>query len=86
MRKKIDPKTISLHHSTCLEKARDNEFIIVINRKSRVVMKDGKTILQKAKKITTKFPGALVKVESTAPVCSKTKSFLKDNQIDIYEK
>ena len=59
------------------------EFILVINRKSRVIMKDAITILKKAEIIKEKVPNASVSLETTAPVCSKSIKFLKENGVEV---
>ncbi len=79
----IDPKTFGLHPSTRIIKTGDNRFTIVIQRKSRIIMKDGRNILSKAEQIKSKIGTAVVDVKTTAPVCSKTSAFLKEQGIKI---
>ncbi len=79
----IDPKTFGLHPSTRITKTGDNRFTIVIHRKSRIIMKDGRNILSKAEQIKSKFGSARVDVRTTAPVCSKTSVFLEEQGIKI---
>lgn len=83
MNKPIDPKTFGLHFSTKIEQENDTQFIIRINRKSRIIMKDGEKILANAGKIKSKVPGAVVTIATTAPVCSKTRQFLSDQGIGV---
>ncbi len=64
-------------------KKNSNEFIIVINRKSRIVMKDALAIIKKAKKIKEKEPNAIVTLQTSAPVCSKSIKFMKDKEIGV---
>tara|TARA_Y100001968_G_C19344542_1_gene711351 strand:- start:632 stop:790 length:159 start_codon:yes stop_codon:yes gene_type:complete len=45
-------------------------------------MKDGKKILEIAKKIKTKTK-TNVFLATTAPLCSKTKTYLKENNVEI---
>ena len=45
-------------------------------------MKDGKKILKIAKQIKKQIK-TCVFLATTAPVCSKTKSYLKENKIEI---
>jgi len=79
----IDPKTLGLHFSTKIEQENDTRFTIRIDRKSRIIMKDGEKILANAKKIKSKVPGAVVTVAATAPICSKTRQFLADQGISV---
>ena len=51
MGKPMDPKTFGLPPRTVLERVGDNKIAIVIRRKSRIIMKDGRNILEKASKI-----------------------------------
>ncbi len=83
MNKFIDPKLFNLPSSTKLRKIGANQFYIVIQRKSRIIMKDGEGILTKASKINEHVPNAKVSLRTSAPVCSKTKSFLKGYNISV---
>ena len=78
----IDPKLYDLHSRIILRKNKKNIYI-VIDRKSRVIMKDGYRILEIAKKIRDFETGKNVGVLSGAPVCSKTQKFLTENNITI---
>ena len=83
MKEQVDPKLYDLPPRTVLMKRGSDEFILVINRKSRIIMKDALTILKKAEKIKEKAFHARVIVETSAPVCSKSIKFLKDNGIRV---
>ena len=78
----IDPKLYDLHSRIILRKNKKNIYI-VIDRKSRVIMKDGYRILEIAKKIRDFETGKNVSVLSNAPVCSKTRKLLTENNIII---
>ena len=80
--KKIDPKLYGLHSRITLRKNK-KDIYIVIDRKSRVVMKDGHRILEIVKKIRELETGKNVSVLLGAPVCSKTQKFLTENNIAI---
>jgi hypothetical protein len=87
LKESVDPKLYGLPSRTVLIKTRGSEeFILVINRKSRIIMKDAKTILNKADKIKEKIPSASVSLETTAPVCSKSIKFLKENDVETLKK
>jgi len=83
MPRTIDPKAFGLHHTTVLEQSGKKEFVLVINRKSRIILSDGDKILQKAARIIEKVPGATVSLRTTAPVCSKTTALLKENNVEL---
>ena len=80
--KKINPKLYGLHSRIVLRKNKKNIYL-VIDRKSRIIMKDGHRILEIAKKIRDFEAGKNVSVLSSAPVCSKTQKFLTENKITI---
>jgi hypothetical protein len=79
----VDPKLFDLPSSTKLRQIGANQFDIVIQRKSRIIMKDGENILTKASKIKEYIPNAKVSLRTSAPVCGKTKAFLKDHNISV---
>ena len=83
MKEQIDPKLYELPPRTVLMKRGPDEFILVINRKSRIIMKDALTLLKRAEKIKGKALNALVMVATNASVCSKSIQFLKDNGIGL---
>ncbi len=79
----VDPKSYGLPPRTVLKKTGPGKFTLVINRKSRIIMKDAKGILDKANKIKDKDSNALVSLETTAPVCSKSIQFLNKKEIAV---
>jgi hypothetical protein len=81
--KKIDPKQYNLFPRVDLRQEKPNDIYIVINRKSRIIMKDGIKILEMVKKINKVDRNKRVSVLTSAPVCSKTKQFLLDNNTPI---
>lgn len=83
MTEQIDPKLYDLPSRTVLMKKGPDEFILVINRKSRIIMKDALTILKKVEKIKEKIQDASIVLETSAPVCSKSIKFLKENGVDV---
>lgn len=80
---KLDPKQFGLPTRTVLEQVDANLIVLVIDRKSRIIMADGKTILEKINKIKAALPTAKVALRTTAPVCSKTKIFFEDEDIRL---
>ncbi len=79
----LSPKDFGLPPRTVLEKIDKNIIAIVINRKSRIIMADGKKILEKVKRIKNVRPGTTVVLKTTAPVCSKTTKFLEQEGVRI---
>ena len=79
----IDPTKFSLNKRVVLRQGPTNHIAIIINRKSRIIMKDGLRILDQANRIQAILPAVRVSVETNAPVCSKTNKFLSDHHINI---
>ncbi len=46
-------------------------------------MTDGRKILEKANRIKEVAPSTTIILKTTAPVCSKTKSFLEDAGVQV---
>ena len=80
---KLNPEEFGLPARTLLEQRDDGLIAIVMNRKSRIIMADGKKILEKARKIVKARPSATVALKTTAPLCSKTKRFLEAEGIQL---
>ena len=80
--KKINPLTIGAPKRSTVALDNDNNIYIVKNIKSRIIMKDGLKLFDLAKKIKT-VKNATVSLATTAPVCSKTKKYLEENEIKI---
>lgn len=80
---KLDPKKYGLPARTHLEKIGDHTIGLIIDRKSRIIMADGKKILEKAKSIKERDPLTQVTLVTTAPICSKTEIFLEDSGITV---
>ena len=80
--KTIDPINVGAPKRSNVAMDNDNNIYIVKNIKSRIIMKDGLRFFDLAKKIKT-VKNATVSLATTAPVCSKTKKYLKENEIKI---
>ncbi len=78
---RVDPKLYGLPPRTVLMRGDSNQLILIVNRKSRIIMKDAQTILKKAETIKTKVPDAIISLQTNAPVCSKSIKFLRENGI-----
>ena len=83
MKQTVDPKSFGLPARTIVEEIDRNTLAIVIHRKSRIIMADGKKIYAKAEKIKRAAPQMKVLLKTTAPVCSKTSQYLKEQGIEI---
>ncbi len=86
MKEKVDPKLYGLPPQTVLIQKGPEEFTLVIKRKSRIIMNDAKTILNKVDKIKGIVTNASVSLKTTAPFCSKSIKFLKENDVETLKK
>ena len=79
---KLDPKKYGLSTRVVLIENDQKEIIIVIDRKSRIIMKDGIKIVDQARKIERQEE-KIISVKTNATVCSKTKQYLQKKGIEI---
>ena len=77
----LSPKDYGLNAKVRLIQSEDH-IGIVIDRKSRIIMKDGIKILDQAEKIR-KTTNNIIRLYTSATVCSKTKLYLNKNNILI---
>ena len=81
--KNIDPTQYNLSSRVDLRQDRSGDLLIIIDRKSRIIMKDGIRVLEMVKKINKIDPKKNISVRTSAPICSKTKKLLLDNSIIV---
>ena len=79
--KNIDPTQYNLSSRVDLRQDRSGDLLIIIDRKSRIIMKDGIRVLEMVKKINKIDPKKNISVQTSAPICSKTKKLLLENNI-----
>ena len=81
--KQLDPKTFKIRARVTIEEGRTGVSLL-IDRKSRIIMKDGKNFLEYKRKINERIKKPIT-IYTTAPVCSKTKKFLFNNGVLLRE-
>lgn len=81
----LSPAAYNLPARTTLVQVSENHIAIVVDRKSRIIMADGKKLLDKTIKIKEAAPNLYVSIVTTAPVCSKTKKYFQKNGIALTE-
>ena len=79
----IDPKKFGLSSRTAIGQLSQKHLVIIKDRKSRIIMKDGNQILEQVNLIQDKEQKAKISLATNAPVCSKTTVFLQEHRIDI---
>ncbi|HIO24211.1 MAG TPA: hypothetical protein EYN22_07475 [Nitrospinaceae bacterium] len=80
---KINPKKYGLSYQTTIFKIERGDVVIMKNRKSRIIMKDGYKILETARKIRKIEKSVKITLQTNAPMCSKTKRYLEKNVIAV---
>lgn len=83
MKRNVDPNLFGLPGRTVIEQVDAKTFAIVIDRKSRIIMADGRKIRDKAAKMKQVLADISVVVKTSAPVCSKTLRFLEEENIQV---
>ena len=83
--KNIDPRKYNLSPRIRLQQNSINDLFIVIDRKSRIIMKDGYRIVEIVNSIQSAEKNSAVSVLTSALVCSKTRQFLSERKIEIKE-
>ena len=83
MNKELNPKGFGLNSRVVLQQINADTIAIVKKRKSRIIMKDGKQILEQATEILKNNPKFKIALLVSGPVCSKTTKFLAENGIAI---
>ena len=81
----INSAEYGLSTATKLEKIDGDSIAIVVQRKSRIIMKDGQNIIKKAEKILNISPDASVYLKTDTAICSKTIAFLEEQGIGIIQ-
>lgn len=82
----VDPKELGLSPRTRVGKTDDDTIFLIKDRKSRIIMKDGKQILNQINMIAKKLGGGQnIALVTNAPICSKTTKFFSDKEIAVYQ-
>ena len=81
--KLINPKTYNLPPRTKLLENNSGSLFILIDRKSRVIMKDGHKIVKIAEDIKKINQNKKISLLTSAPVCSKTKKYLLKYSVSV---
>ena len=80
----VDSKTHVIPSNIKTGHLPDGQWVIIKDRKSRIIMKDGEIIREQAKIVLDAMGAAGVNLVTNAPVCSKTKVFLEELNIIVF--
>jgi hypothetical protein len=78
-----DAQNYGLAKRVKLVQLENNTIGIVKKRKSRIIMKDGRQILDIAQQIRNVDTNASIALLISGPICSKTTKLLAENNIEI---
>lgn len=81
---KLDARDYGLTAATDLYKS-GKKIIIEKNRKSRIIMSDGRKLVDMVEKIHSVEPKAKIVFKTNAPICSKTRPFLEEHGIQVLD-
>ncbi len=79
----LDPKHYNLNSRLRLAKVSDSHIAILKKRKSRIIMKDGRQLVEQVNQIKSVNPALEVSIMISGPICSKTKNMLQEQGIGI---
>ena len=83
--RKVDPKTFNLSNRLNIQENDKKDVFFIVDRKSRIIMKDGIRIFNQIQKVKEKRRNARLFLKTSAPVCSKTKKYLNLRNIEIFD-
>ena len=80
----VDSKTHVIPSNIKTGHLPDGQWVIIKDRKSRIIMKDGEIIREQAKIVLDAIGAEGVNLVTNAPVCSKTKVLLEELNIIVF--
>lgn len=80
----LNPKKFGLNSRAILGKISNNKLILIKDRKSRIIMKDGIKILEQIEGVK-KISNNDMALATNASICSKTIKFFKEHKIKVYQ-
>ena len=83
--RKVDPKTFNLSNRINIQENDKKDVFFIVDRKSRIIMKDGIRIFNQIQKVKEKRRNARFFLKTSAPICSKTKKYLNLRNIEIFD-
>ena len=85
MMKSINPKSIGLSARDRIVEITPGHLALVIDRKSRIIMADGRRILEKAEKVKSMHPEWRISLMTQTTICSKTRAFLSEAGVHVVD-
>jgi len=63
----------------------DNLIVLIKDRKSRIIMKDGRQILEQVDSINKHETDTQIGLATNAPICGKTIKFFEEKGLEVYQ-
>ena len=82
--KLLDPKDFGLGSRTLIGKTDEGKIILIKDRQSRIIMKDGRKIIDQIEAIKEVVKTANLAFATQAPICSKTTKYFSDKGIKVF--
>ncbi len=79
----LDARKFGLSARTRIGRLVNSSVYIVMDRKSRIIMRDGLRIMRIVEQLKKEMPGVPVGFTTNAAICSKTTAYLKENSVEI---
>ncbi len=79
----LDPKNFGLSSRDNIVPLSKDRYGLKLERRSRIVMADGRRLFAKVEKIRKVCPDCRVEIMTDAPVCSKTRAWLRERDVVI---
>lgn len=81
----LDSKDFGLTTRTVVGRINNNSVILIKDRKSRIIMKDGRQILEQLDTIKSNSKIENIALATNAPICGKTTKLLAENNVEIHQ-
>jgi len=80
----LDPTEFGLSNRTAIAETVEGKIALIKERKSRIIMKDGRKILEQIEQIKNTTTREIA-FATNASVCSKTTKFFKEHNIELLQ-
>ena len=79
----LEASDFGLNSRTIIGQSADGKIVLLKDGKSRIIMKDGRKILEQIEQIKN-VTAKEIAIATNAPICSKTTKFFNEHKIEIY--
>lgn len=79
----LDTRKFGLSTRIIIGQLENLSIYIIIDRKSRIIMRDGLRIIRIVEHLKKVYLGVPVGLATNAAICSKTTAYLKENGVEV---